>query len=80
VELNNIKKFYYEIPVWFNPGKTIFMKLLRGKFLVRKSTLKSGQDVLILSGTFFPLNFSTDLVDSGDEMWIADIQNSRWWN
>lgn len=48
-------------------------KILRGKYLVRKSKLTDGTPVLTLSGVFYPQNFSVDDVKDDDEMWVSDI-------
>jgi hypothetical protein len=48
-------------------------KILRGKYLVRKSKLSDGQDVLTISGVFYPQNFNIDEVKDNDEMWVSDI-------
>lgn len=52
------------------------MKILRGKYLVRKSKLKSGEDVVIICGVFYPQNFNIDEIKNNDEMWVSDIQVS----
>lgn len=46
---------------------------LIGKCLVRRSTTHDGKPVLVLCGSFIPTNFKVDDVDSGDEMWVANI-------
>ena len=48
-------------------------KVLRGKYLVRKSKLSNGQNVLTISGVFHPQNFNIDEVKDNDEMWVSDI-------
>ena len=48
-------------------------KILRGKYLVRKSKLPNGQEVLTISGVFHPINFNIDEVKDNDEMWVSDI-------
>lgn len=48
-------------------------KMLRGKYLVRKSKLEDGTPVLTLTGTFYPINFPSTDVDDGDEMWISNL-------
>lgn len=47
-------------------------RMLRGKYLVRKSTLENGEKVLTLTGVFRP-NFDIDEVKDNDEMWVSDI-------
>jgi hypothetical protein len=46
---------------------------LIGKFLVRRATNNEGKEVLVLCGSFYPKNFKANEIDSGDEMWVADI-------
>ena len=48
-------------------------RILRGKYLIRKSKLKNGTEVVTLSGVFFPQNFSVDEIKNDDEMWVSDI-------
>lgn len=48
-------------------------KILRGKYLVRKSKLKNGQDVVTLSGVFHPQNFDISEIKDNDEMWVSNI-------
>ena len=48
-------------------------KILRGKFLVRKSKLANGKEVVTLSGVFYPQNFNVDEIKDNDEMWVSDI-------
>jgi len=48
-------------------------KILRGKYLVRKSKLENGIDVIILSGVFYPQNFNANSIKDNDEMWVSDI-------
>lgn len=48
-------------------------KILRGKYLVRKSKLKDGNDVIILTGIFYPQNFEVSEIKNNDEMWVSDI-------
>lgn len=48
------------------------VKILRGKYLVRKGTLANGEKVLTLTGVFHP-NFSLDEIKDNDEMWVSDI-------
>jgi hypothetical protein len=48
-------------------------RILRGKYLVRKSTLGDGKQVLTLTGVFHPMNFDINEVNSDDEMWVSDI-------
>lgn len=48
-------------------------RILRGKFLVRKSKLNNGTEVLTLSGVFLPQNFNVNEINSNDEMWVSDI-------
>lgn len=48
-------------------------KILKGKYLVRKSKLSNGQDVLTISGVFHPQNFNIDEVKDNDEMWVSEI-------
>jgi len=48
-------------------------KILRGKYLVRKSKLENGQDVVTISGVFYPQNFDISEIKDNDEMWISDI-------
>ena len=47
--------------------------MLRGKYLVRKSKLKNGAEVIILSGIFYPQNFNVNEIKNNDEMWVSDI-------
>jgi len=46
---------------------------LIGKFLVRRSTTKDGNPVIVLCGTFIPKNFKSDEISDSDEMWLSDI-------
>ncbi len=46
---------------------------LIGKFLVRRSTTHDGKEVLILCGSFLPVNFKVTDVSNADEMWVANI-------
>lgn len=48
-------------------------RILRGKYLVRKSKLSNGQEVLTISGVFYPQNFNIDEVKDNDEMWVSDL-------
>lgn len=48
-------------------------RILRGKYLVRKSKLENGTEVLILSGVFRPQNFNVNEIKDNDEMWVSDI-------
>ena len=48
-------------------------RILRGKYLVRPSTLKDGTKVLTLTGVFHPMNFEVSDVEGSDEMWVSDI-------
>lgn len=48
-------------------------KILRGKYLVRKSKLENGTDVITISGVFYPQNFNVDEIKNNDEMWVSDI-------
>lgn len=48
-------------------------KKLRGKYLIKKSILQNGEQVLTLTGVFHPSNFSVDEISDGDEMWVSDI-------
>jgi hypothetical protein len=48
-------------------------KILRGKYLVRKSKTDKGEDVLTLTGVFYPQNFELDEISDGDEMWVSEI-------
>jgi hypothetical protein len=48
-------------------------RILRGKFLVRKSKLSDGKEVVILSGIFHPINFEINTINDNDEMWVSDI-------
>jgi hypothetical protein len=49
------------------------MKTLRGKYLVKKSKLSDGTEILTLSGVFIPQNFDLDEINDNDEMWVSDI-------
>lgn len=49
-------------------------KILRGKYLVRKSKLENGTDVIQLTGVFLPQNFNIDEIKDNDEMWVSDIK------
>ena len=46
---------------------------LRGKCLVNRNTLKNGEEVLTLTGVFYPVSFNVEDVKDGGEMWVADI-------
>jgi hypothetical protein len=48
-------------------------RILRGKYLVRKSKLENGTEVLVLSGVFHPQNFNLNEIKDNDEMWVSDI-------
>lgn len=48
-------------------------RILRGKYLVRKSKLQNGDEVITLSGVFHPQNFNVDEIKDNDEMWVSDI-------
>lgn len=48
-------------------------RILKGKYLVRKSKLENGADVIILSGVFHPQNFNVNEIKDDDEMWVSDI-------
>ena len=48
-------------------------RILRGKYLVRKSKLESGEEVVIISGVFRPRNFNITDIKDNDEMWVSDI-------
>ncbi len=48
-------------------------RILRGKYLVRKSKLENGEKVLTLSGVFYASNFDINEVNDNDEMWVSDI-------
>lgn len=48
-------------------------RILRGKYLVRKSKLENGKEVIILAGVFHPLNFNVEDIKNNDEMWVSDI-------
>ena len=48
-------------------------KILRGKYLVRKSKLENGTEVVTLTGTFHPQNFNISEINDNDEMWVSDI-------
>jgi hypothetical protein len=48
-------------------------RILRGKYLVRKSKLKNGEDVITVTGVFYPQNFNINEIKDDDEMWISDI-------
>lgn len=45
---------------------------LRGKCLVRKSTLTNGEEVLTICGNFYP-NFNINEIKDNDEMWVCDM-------
>jgi hypothetical protein len=48
-------------------------RILRGKYLVRKSKLENGTEVITLSGVFHPQNFNVNEIKDNDEMWVSDI-------
>jgi len=48
-------------------------KILRGKYLVRKTKTKDGSQRLIITGVFIP-NFDIDTIEDGDEVWISDLK------
>jgi len=48
-------------------------KILRGKYLVRKSKLDSGRVALTLTGVFYPENFDISEINDDDEMWVSGI-------
>ena len=48
-------------------------RILRGKYLVRKSKLENGNEVITLSGVFHPQNFNVSEIKDNDEMWVSDI-------
>ena len=48
-------------------------KILRGKYLIRKSKLTDGKQVLTISGVFHPMNFDVNEINNDDEMWVSDI-------
>ena len=48
-------------------------KLLKGKYLVRKSKLEDGTPIITLTGVFYPKNFNIDDIKDNDEMWVSDI-------
>jgi hypothetical protein len=48
-------------------------RILRGKFMVRRSKLKKGKNVLIICGVFDPMNFNIEDINTRDEMWVSDI-------
>jgi len=49
-------------------------RILRGKYLVRKSKLEDGTPILTISGVFRPINFSIDDIKENDEMWVSDVE------
>ena len=49
-------------------------RILRGKYLVRKSKLKNGTEVVILFGVFHPQNFNVNEIKDNDEMWVSDLR------
>lgn len=48
-------------------------KILRGKYLVRKSKSNNGEIILTLVGNFYPQNFNINEIKDNDEMWVSDI-------
>lgn len=48
-------------------------KILRGKYLVRRSKLEDGRDAVTITGIFHPQNFNIDEINGDDEMWVSDI-------
>ena len=46
---------------------------LRGKCLVNINRLENGEEVLTLTGVFYPVSFNVEDVKDGGEMWVADI-------
>lgn len=48
-------------------------RILRGKYLVRKSKLENGTYAVVLAGVFHPQNFNVDEIEDSDEMWVSDI-------
>jgi hypothetical protein len=48
--------------------------LFRGKFLVRKSKLVNGEDVIIFCGLALPASDQNLVLNSKDEMWVCDIE------
>ena len=48
-------------------------RILRGKYLVRKSKLDNGKEVVTLTGVFYPTNFDINSLNDDDEMWVSDI-------
>jgi hypothetical protein len=48
-------------------------RILRGKYLVRKSKLENGTVVITLSGVFYAQNFDVNEIKDNDEMWVSDI-------
>jgi hypothetical protein len=48
-------------------------KILRGKYLVRKSKIKNGGKCIILTGVFYAHNFDINEINNDDEMWVSDI-------
>jgi hypothetical protein len=49
------------------------MKTFTGKFLIRRSKLKDGKEVFIVSGIAFPKNFSIEEISNRDEVWCAEL-------
>lgn len=48
-------------------------KILRGKYLIRKSTTSEGNKVITLTGVFHPRNFDINEINDNDEMWVSDL-------
>ena len=48
-------------------------RILRGKYLVRKTKLENGTEVITLTGVFHPTNFDISSINDNDEMWVSDI-------
>lgn len=49
-------------------------KVVRGKYLVRKTKLANGKDALVITGVFHPMNFDISEIKDNDEMWVSDLQ------
>lgn len=51
---------------------------LTGKFLIRNTTKKNGEPVILLAGTFIPDNPELyDALGETDEMWVTSINISN---
>jgi hypothetical protein len=48
-------------------------KVIIGKYLIKKATLKNGEVVLTLTGVFHPKNFNIDEINDNDEMWVSGL-------